>query len=87
MLKITGSSGMHLTFANGYTASVQWGAGNYCSNYSVPFGTPCTSADTAEVAYWKDGPMLEIPEVGDTVNGHLSADEVLVFLNFVASQK
>ena len=85
MLKSTGSSGYHITFANGYTASVQWGSGNYCDNYNAPYGSNPTSSATAEVAYWKDGPMLEIPEAGDTVNGHLSANEVLAFLTFVSS--
>ena len=35
--------GFHMTFANGLTASVQWGAGNYCDNH---FPEDCLSCDT-----------------------------------------
>jgi hypothetical protein len=29
----TSNKGFNMTFANGITASVQWGAGNYCDNH------------------------------------------------------
>lgn len=29
----TSNKGFNMTFANGITASVQWGTGNYCDNY------------------------------------------------------
>lgn len=46
--------GFHMTFPNGLTASVQWGAGNYCDNHSpedmdFTFSKDAES-DTAEVA-------------------------------------
>lgn len=58
--------GFHMTFANGLTASVQWGAGNYCDNH---FPEDCdfsfskdAHSDTAEVAVWngKNGSMQMI---------------------------
>ena len=33
MFKITYNKGFHITFKNGCTVSVQFGKGNYCSNY------------------------------------------------------
>ena len=33
MFKITEGKGFHITFANGYTVSVQFGPDNYCDHY------------------------------------------------------
>lgn len=46
--------GFHMTFENGLTASIQWGAGNYCDNrfdYDFTFSKDAES-DTAEIAVW-----------------------------------
>lgn len=48
--------GFHMTFENGLTASIQWGAGNYCDNHSpadwdFTFSKDAES-DTAEIAVW-----------------------------------
>jgi len=79
-------NGIHITFANGFLISIQWKYGNYCDNYRG--GT--APSTTAECAYWntigKSG-MLEWPEVGDTVIGHQTTDDVLKLMNFVASLK
>lgn len=32
MFRITNGKGFHITFANGYTLSVQFGPGDYCNN-------------------------------------------------------
>lgn len=50
----TWRKGFHMSFDNGITVSVQFGAGNYCSNY---YDTDFTSqndakSETAEVAIW-----------------------------------
>lgn len=54
--------GFYMTFANGLTASVQWGAGNYCDNH---FPKDCdfsfskdAHSDTAEVAVWNGEKMV-----------------------------
>jgi len=91
MLKITGNKGFHMTFTNGWTASVQFGPGNYGTNYNYPFSAPKSEmpdAETAECAAWpKDGKLTAIWEDDeDTVVGYLDANEVLKFLNLVASQ-
>jgi hypothetical protein len=36
---ITSGKGFQVTFANGYTVSVQFGAGNYCDNRHAPTGS------------------------------------------------
>lgn len=46
--------GFHMTFPNGLTVSVQWGAGNYCDNH-LPKNNDFTfskdaESDTAEIA-------------------------------------
>jgi len=39
--------GFHITFANGWTASVQFGRGNYCHNRNIAVGEvpPCPNAE------------------------------------------
>lgn len=87
--KITGAKGFHLTFPNGWTASVQWGAGNYCDNYDISFiHVPANlESTTAECAAWgPDKKMVDLLDQGDTVIGYQDTTEILAFLNLVASQ-
>lgn len=48
--------GFQMTFENGLTISVQWGAGNYCDNhFPEDLDFSCSKdakSDTAEVAIW-----------------------------------
>lgn len=66
MFKSTQGKGFHMTFANGWTVSVQWGAGNFGPNYNVRPDTyeellqahrklGAEGAPVAEVACWKYG--------------------------------
>lgn len=87
--------GFRMTFENGLTASVQWGAGNYCDNhFPDDMDFSCSKdarSDTAEVAVLDSkGNFMEIGQFlhedayhDDTVCGWLSPDEVLCFLNKV----
>ena len=61
-LMTIGVHGFHVTLPNGNTVSVQWGPGNYSSNYSASLmasreaekrGEEWTST-TAEIAAWRD---------------------------------
>ena len=36
--RITGQKGFHVSFANGWTVSVQFGPANYCDNYDREIG-------------------------------------------------
>jgi hypothetical protein len=77
--------GFQITFANGWTASVQWGYGRYCSTDDEKMPRKSKDAETAAIN--PSGDLVEIdPKDGDRVKGWQSPDEVLQFLNWVASQ-
>jgi len=87
MFKITQNKGFHMTFANGYAVSVQWGRGNYCENQhcGVVWGEPVPACEDAEVAAFDpNGAFMHLSN-GDDVMGRMSADEVLAFMNAVAA--
>ena len=94
MFKITSGNGFHMTFKNGNTISVQFGAGNYCDNYHndiiESMNKNSCESKTAEVATWDRAGNWNLkeflPEVGDDVNGYMSADEVLDLMNKVAGK-
>jgi hypothetical protein len=94
MFAITGHSGYHMTFANGWTASVQWGPGNYSDHYDSVYrwdapkrASTTWESTTAEVAAWSRNGTLVRLEGGNTVRGYLTADEVLAFLNDIARRE
>lgn len=98
MMKITDAKGFQMTFANGWTVSVQWGWANYCDNADKVRGkismqmlgmmnsrAGSNGCKTAEVAAWNsDGRWIKFPN-GDTVCGYATADEVAKFISAVAS--
>ena len=69
------------SFANGVTASVQFGEMNYCS---VLPGKTATARNAEVAAYatvdheWRTREIF--PDLGDDVAGHQSPEEVVVFL-------
>jgi len=82
--------GFHMTFENGLTVSVQWGAGNYCDNHNdVDFScSKDARSDTAEVAVMQGRKFLNAnhflnPEDADwcdEVVGYLSPEQVAELL-------
>ena len=91
--------GFQITFENGLSASVQWGAGNYCDNHfpkdmDFSFAKDAQS-DTAEVAVIYKGDLMEdidrfLPDNCSSdgqVAGWLSPEDVLYFLNKVKEFK
>jgi hypothetical protein len=91
MLRITSGKGFQMTFANGWTISVQFGAGNYCDNRSMS----TTSASdqlageegsaNAEIAAWdKDGKWHNFG--ADQVKGWQTPDEVAAFIADIANR-
>lgn len=92
MFKITRKKGFHVTFANGYTVSVQFGAGNYCDHYNADFGKDAELAsagsNTAECAVWaNDHSMIAHPSFdNDTVGGRMTPKAVLDLLNWAEAQ-
>lgn len=87
MFKITEGKGFHVTFANGYTVSVQFGYGNYSDNYhnrNDIEGRPVEPSTKAEFAAWNEkGEWLN--EGGDEIQAWKTPDEMLAFMNKVAS--
>ena len=75
-----------MTFANGWTASVQWGAGTLTANrFNEPTKDDRRGSPTAEVAAWPaDKPLYAFPGWGDSVKGYLTPEEVVEFLQMVA---
>ena len=88
--RITGKKGFHVTFANGWTVSVQFGPGNYCANRDMSIRNDDEAAGkkgspTAEVAAWPpDGELIGFSD-GDTVQGYQSPADVLDLLNRIAA--
>jgi hypothetical protein len=87
MFDITLNKGFHMTFDNGWTASVQWGGGNYCSNRNLEqFGGPVPASNTAEVAAWHtDGRRYRGKGWSDDLKGWCSPEEVAAFLYVVSN--
>lgn len=96
MFKITGGKGVQMTFANGWTVSVQFGSGNYCDHYNrsprsgehwetVQANTGAIGSTTAEIAAWDaDGTWYNFGD--DTVKGYVKADDVVTFMTLIANK-
>ena len=90
-------SGFMLDFPNGWTASVQFGPGNYCSNRDSsrnPFSdhVQFLESNTAEIAAWVTDQRESANtrgwyqfEDGQEVQGWQNMTEVMEFINMVAS--
>lgn len=75
MFGITQNKGFHITFSNGNTISVQFGAGNYCENQ-----------ESAEIAIWNENDDWAYLGYGDTVKGWVSPNEVVKYINLAAEK-
>lgn len=84
---ITGRKGFHVTFANGWTVSVQFGPGNYADNYDAPLEGRTEQdwrSSTAEVAAWPAvGAWREFD--GDTVAARMTPADVLALMQEIAA--
>ena len=81
MFKSTNNKGFSMTFQNGWTISVQFGYGNYCSNSHHPEGyffsknLEVVECPDAEIAIWdENGEWYNFGS--DTVKGYCTVDEV-----------
>lgn len=96
MFKITDAKGFHVTFANGWTLSVQFGRGNYCDNYGERQQDDESyeqhlrrlgkmGSSTAEIALIQStGELAGFPD-GDAVKGQQTPEQVLDWLSYVAA--
>lgn len=90
MIRITEGKGFHLTFSNGWTASVQFSEGNYCENRNSRFSRDhkendrlCGNAGSAnaEIAAWdKNDNYYRGEDWDDDVKGYVTPEEVARFL-------
>ena len=85
MFKVNQSKGFAMTFKNGTTISVQFGAGNYCErrNLTAPIQgemkMSIVESKTAEIVIWdKEGTWFSFGH--DTVKGWVDADEVATWI-------
>ena len=87
MFRINDNKGFQITFNNGYTVSVQFGPGNYSSNYTLSMldnmGKPMTanSAETALVD--PDGNFVAYKD--DDVQGYQTPNDVLELLAYAST--
>lgn len=89
MFKITLGKGFQITFKNGYTISVQFGTGNYCSNYysSRDNINNIDSVDAEIAVFTPSGEFMRLDSFsGDYVGGHVTPDEVLEIMNIVSKK-
>jgi hypothetical protein len=87
MFKITRGSGFQMTFGNGWTVSVQWGACTYSSNYGQLIGTKCEKANSAEIAAWDAARNWYKFEDGDTVKGYCTTGDVAAFITLISNME
>ncbi len=86
--KVNDNKGFHVTFENGNTVSVQFGRGNYCSNYDTPrdmlVQDGVVESHDAECTAWgSDGAWHKLGDNDDVIGWQHPAD-VLALLNRMA---
>ena len=86
MFLVTANKGVHITFANGYSLSIQWGQGNYCQNRNidVPYRSEVPASATAETAIIDpNGAFIEYN--GNNVQGWQTPEQVAATMAYVAA--
>jgi hypothetical protein len=88
MFSVSSPHGFHIGFENGFSLSVQFGGGNYGSNYDEDVlpktKEPFRKAEKAEIAVLKNGNLYDW-EHGDTVEGHVSTQNVAKILFYISN--
>jgi hypothetical protein len=86
MFRINDNKGFQIKFENGYTVSVQFGPGNYGSNYSLNMlenmDKPMTALTAETALIDPEGNFVEYK--GDDVQGHQTPNDVLELLNYAS---
>ena len=89
-----GPFGFQIHYENGWTASVQWGWGNYCRNRSMvnnDYNPDFLSSPNAEIAafptdkHYSQNYWYHFPDESDVVKGWVNVQEVMEFLNLVSN--
>lgn len=91
MIQITDHQGFSVEFENGYSVSVQWGPGNYCSNQFSGFNPKeidFFDSDTVECMIRDpQGWVVEHPSSSSGVFGWMTADRLIDLLYEVKNIK
>ncbi len=86
---ISNNKGFHIRFENGWTVSVQFGYGNYCTNYDLPREeiekSRGANSHTAEIAAWDINDVWHVTD-GSAVSGYKTPTQVLEFINEIAAK-
>lgn len=86
-LAICDNKGFHMRFENGWTISVQFGAGSYCDNYSASikdYGKKPSQSNNAEVWCWDESGNKKYPE---EPTNRSSPEEILKIMNHISNIK
>ena len=87
MFRINDNKGFSITFDNGYTVSVQFGPGNYSSNYNLSMldniGKPMTAGLAETALLDPNGDFVAYKD--DDVQGYQDAAGVLELLNYAST--
>lgn len=87
MFRITDNKGFQITLDNGYMVSVQFGPGNYGSNYSLNM---LENMDKPQTALTAETALIDpegnfVQYKGDSVQGHQTVNDVLELLAYANS--
>ncbi len=86
MFRITDNKGFQITLDNGYMVSVQFGPGNYGSNYNLSMidnmNKPMTALTAETALIDPEGHFVVYKE--DEVQGHQTVSDVLELLNYAS---
>lgn len=88
MFTNTMGRGVHFTFPNGYTVSVQWGAMSYCANgsfdigkiekeFNTKAGDSIIVSETAEIAIWNKEGKWVTKDVWEMIGNERPEDDVI----------
>jgi len=96
MFKISSGKGFQMSFANGWTVSVQFGPANYCENRTMLIDNQFSLSETDRIAGSKGSYDAEIAawdvngnwhDFGhDSVKGWCTADEVAQFIHLISTK-
>jgi hypothetical protein len=79
MFKVTRGKGVRITFASGWTISIQWGPGNYCDNHHAPLESPHGSDGSRSAI---DAQAIRVGEAGSATAEIAIWDECGDWLDF-----
>ncbi len=90
MFLINQGKGFKMTFANGYTLSVQFGADNYCANrgqtgatiHNATISTACVNAEVGIFDSYKQA--VKLPDQDDVWVPNVTPDDLVKIIDYVS---